>query len=69
MEKYLHSVNKDILEDLCKQSMVILKDKLARKYEGKSSRTIFSEDDLRKRAEDVLAEYPVIFKYNILIKE
>ncbi len=60
MEKYLHSVNKDILEDLCKQSMVILKDKLARKYEGKSSRTIFSEDDLRKRAEDVLAEYPVI---------
>ena len=38
IEKYSNSVNKNLLEDLCKQSMVVLKDKLARKYEGNSSR-------------------------------
>ena len=36
IEKYLNSVNKNLLEDLCNQSMVVLKDKLARKYEGNS---------------------------------
>ena len=42
IEKYLNSVNKNLLEDLCNQSMVVLKDKLARKYEGNSSRKTFS---------------------------
>lgn len=42
------SVNKHLLEDLCSQSMVALKDKLARKYEGNSSRKTFSEDNLWK---------------------
>ena len=60
IEKYLNSVNKNLLEELCNQSMVVLKDKLARKYEGNSSRKIFSEDDLWKNSYDVLAEYPVI---------
>lgn len=60
IEKYLNSVNKNLLEDLCNQSMVVLKDKLARKYEGNSSRKIFSEDNLWKEPYDVLAEYPVI---------
>ena len=60
IEKYLNSVNKNLLEDLCKQSMVVLKDKLARKYEGNSSRKTFSEDNLWKEPYDVLAEYPVI---------
>ncbi len=60
IEKYLNSVNKDLLDDLCNQSMVVLKDKLARKYEGKSSRKIFSEDNLWKEPYDVLDEYPVI---------
>ena len=46
IEKYSNSVNKNLLEDLCKQSMVVLKDKLARKYEGNSSRKTFSEDNL-----------------------
>lgn len=46
IEKYLNSVNKNLLEDLCNQSMVVLKDKLARKYEGNSSRKTFSEDNL-----------------------
>ena len=60
IEKYLNSVDRELLDDLCNQSMVILKDKLARKYEDKSSRTIFREDDLWKKSKDVLAEYPVI---------
>lgn len=60
IEKYLNNVNKNLLDDLCSQSMVALKDKLARKYEGKSSRKIFSEDNLWKEPYDVLAEYPVI---------
>ena len=47
-------------EDLCNQSMVVLKDKLARKYEDNSSRKTFSEDNLWKEPYDVLAEYPVI---------
>ena len=60
IEKYLNSVNKNLLEDLCDQSMVVLKDKLARKYEGNSSRKTFSEDNLWKEPYDVMAEYPVI---------
>ena len=60
IEKYLNGVNKNLLEDLCNQSMVVLKDKLARKYEGNSSRKTFSEDNLWKEPYDVLAEYPVI---------
>lgn len=60
IEKYLNSVDRELLDDLCNQSMVILKDKLARKYEDKSSRTIFREDDLWKKSKDVLAEYPII---------
>ena len=60
IEKYLNNVNKNLLDELCDQSMVTLKDKLARKYEGKSSRKIFSEDNLWKEPYDVLDEYPVI---------
>jgi len=60
IEKYINNVNKNLLDDLCNQSMVVLKDKLARKYEGKSSRKIFSEDNLWKEPYDVLDEYPVI---------
>ena len=60
IEKYLNNVNKNLLDDLCNLSMVALKDKLARKYEGKSSRKIFSEDNLWKEPYDVLDEDPVI---------
>jgi len=60
IENYLNSVNKNLLEDLCNQSMAALKDKLARKYETNSSRKIFSEDNLWKEPYKVLAEYPVI---------
>ncbi len=60
IEKYLNSVNKDLLDDLCNQSMALLKDKLARKYEANNSRKIFNEDTLWKNPYEVLAEYPVI---------
>ena len=40
--------------------MVVLKDKLARKYEGKCSRKIFREDALWKKSYDILNEYPVV---------
>lgn len=60
IEKYLNNVNKNLLEDLCDQSMVVLKDKLARRYGENTGRKIFSEDNLWKEPYDVLAEYPVI---------
>lgn len=60
VEKYLNSVNKDLLGDLCNQSMILLKDKLARKYESNKNRKIFGEDHLWKEPHDVLDEYPVI---------
>jgi superfamily I DNA and/or RNA helicase len=60
IEKFLNSVNKNLLEDLCNQSMIVLKDNLARKYEINGSRKIFSEDNLWKEPDEVLAEYPVI---------
>ena len=60
IQNYLNRVNKNLLEDLCNQSMAVLKDKLARKYEANNSRKIFSEDNLWKEPYEVLAEYPVI---------
>ena len=60
IEKYLNEMNDDLLDNLCKQSMILLKDKLARKYSGKNSRKIFNEDNLWKEPYEVLAEYPVI---------
>lgn len=60
IEKYLSGSNKSLLDDLCNQSMVVLKDKLARKYDGNNTRKIFSEEFLWKNPYDILAEYPVI---------
>lgn len=60
IEKYLNSVQKDLLDDLCQQSMIMLKDRLAGKYEAKGSRKIFSQNDLWKEPCEFLAEYPVI---------
>lgn len=60
IEKYLTSVNKNLLQDLCSQSMVVLKDKLARKYGRNDSRKIFCEDNLWNKPYEVLDEYPVI---------
>lgn len=60
LEESLENVGKEKIDELCEQSMKVLKDSLARKYEHKGSREIFSEEDLWKRSDDVLAEYPVI---------
>ena len=60
IEKYLNSVDQNLVENLCNLSMAVLKKKLARKYEGNSNRKIFNEDNLRKEPYEVLAEYPVI---------
>ena len=60
IEKYLSNFNKGLLEKLCNQSMVVLKDNLAKRYKGKNSRKKFSESDLWNEANDVLTEYPVI---------
>ncbi|MCD7837090.1 MAG: AAA domain-containing protein, partial [Lachnospiraceae bacterium] len=60
IEKYLNNVDKDLSENLCNQSMVLLKDILARRYEGNGGRKVFSEDNLWREPYNVLAEYPVI---------
>lgn len=60
IDRFLNKVNKNLLDELCLQSMVILKDKLARKYKGDKRRIIFTEEDLWKASNEVLQEYPVI---------
>lgn len=60
IERFLQNVDNNLLDDLCGQSMVLLKDKLARKYEDRESRVVFTEEDLWKNPYDVLREYPVI---------
>ncbi len=59
-ERYLDSVDQDLLEDLCRGSMALLKDKLAQICEGKDSRPVFTEEELWRRPDQVLREYPVI---------
>ena len=48
IEKYLDSVNNELIDDLCNKSMEILKDGIARKFEDNEKRRIFCEADLRK---------------------
>ena len=60
IENFLKGVNGNLIDDLCNRSMVILKDKLAQKYEGRTQRPVFTEEDLWKYSQDVLNEYPVI---------
>lgn len=60
IEAYLQNVNHSLMDDLCSQSMTVLKDKLARRYEGKKKRRIFDEADLWKNPDKILEEYPVI---------
>lgn len=60
LETYIQNTDPHLLDDLCSQSMAVLKDKLAEKYEGRKKRRVFEEDDLWKHADDVLEEYPVI---------
>lgn len=57
---YLAGVNTALLEQMCDKSMFLLKDVLARRYEGRSRRTIFTENDLWSNAKEVSKEYPVV---------
>ena len=59
-EEYLNSADAGLLDDLCKQSMAMLKDILAKKYGEREKRVFFTEDDLWKNPSAVLEEYPVI---------
>lgn len=60
INKYLKKINVNLLDDMCNQSMAILKDTLAKRYESKNHRRIFTEEDLWKNSLSVLEEYPVI---------
>ena len=60
IEEYLKNVNHSLMEELCSQSMAVLRDKLAGRYGGKEQRRIFDEEDLWKNPDKVLEEYPVI---------
>ena len=60
IENCLRYTGQGLLEDLCNQSMTVLKDRLARKYETNSNRKIFNENNLWRESYEVLSEYPVI---------
>lgn len=60
IEGHLENNNNGLLDDMCNQSMAILKDKLANKYAEKKVRKTFDEDDLWKNSYHILEEYPVI---------
>ena len=60
IENYLDSMNENLLDNLCNDSMQILKDKLVCKYEKSKQRKLFTEEDLWKNPYELLQEYPVI---------
>lgn len=60
IQEYLSGVDRGLPDELINQSMLVLKDKLARKYGSRASRPLFDEDDLWKNPSHVLEEYPVI---------
>lgn len=59
IENFLQGASKGLAEELGRQSMILLKDKIARKYEGRTDRPCFDENDLWKNPQDVLREYPI----------
>ena len=60
IENYLDSMNDHLLDNLCNDSMQILKDKVVCKYEKSNQRKLFTEEDLWKNPYELLQEYPVI---------
>lgn len=60
LERDINNADRNLLDDLCTQSMLVLKNVVAEKYEKKKKRIVFNEDDLWKNAYSVLSEYPVI---------
>ena len=60
IEQYLNNSDENLLDNLSSHSIILLKDKLARKYELNGSRKTFNIDDLWKKTTEFLVEYPVI---------
>ncbi len=60
IEKDLSSIKGDPLAELRNESMIILKNRLTKKYSSRDKRQIFNGDDLWKKPEIILSEYPVI---------
>ncbi len=60
IEIYLENAGDHVLEELCEQSMILLKGRLAEKYAEKKSRIVFAEEDLWRSPYRVLEEYPVV---------
>ena len=61
IEKFLENKNAtQISNDLCNKSMQLLRSVLFSKYGNKFTREIFGMDDLWKRPQEFIAEYPVV---------
>lgn len=60
LEAYIESTNENLSDELCSQSMTVLKNRLANKYDNRETRGIFNEEDLWKNPNGFLEEYPVI---------
>ena len=58
-ERFLNSSNENLMNDLCKQSMILLKGKLAEKYGNREKRKVFEKDDLFHEPYLFLDEYPI----------
>ncbi len=59
-EQYLKGTNNSLLDECCSQFMMILKDKIATLYSGRTIRPQFKIEDLWKNPERILNEYPII---------
>ena len=59
-ERFIADNDSGLQESLCEQSMLVLKDGLARRYQDRCQRIRFTEEDLWKNSQEVLMEYPVI---------
>lgn len=60
IQSFLSEQKGDLLRELQEESMKVLKDALARKYNRKSERRKFKEEELWKDSANVLREYPVV---------
>ena len=60
ISKFLSKKNSNLIDDMCNDSMKLLKNKLAIKYAKRDKRQVFTEQDLWKNSDCVLEEYPVI---------
>lgn len=56
----LKSKNPKLMDAMCRESMQILKDCLARRYGEKTDRKCFEEEELWRTPQEILREYPVI---------